>query len=158
MYVYKNTTPAAPQATCTKKYFRLMVSCCIVLLSFAAQGQTIVAAPDTVDIERIFTKVEKEARFPGGIAAWQQYLERNLDALAPVKDNAKPGRYNVRVQFIVSTEGEISNVRAIEAPADCPSCLASAIRVIQKSRRWQPATQSGRAVTYQAVQVFTFVR
>jgi protein TonB len=158
MRVYKNTTPAATHAICKMKYFRLMVSCCIVLLSFAAHGQTVVAAPDTADIERIFTKVEKEARFPGGIAAWQQYLERNLDARAPVKDNAKPGRYNVKVQFIVSTTGEISNVRAIEAPADCPSCLASAIKVVQKSRRWQPAMQSGRAVIYQAVQVFTFVR
>jgi protein TonB len=154
----KHPLPAAPQATRRNKYYRLVISCCVVLLSITAHAQQVVAAPDTTDMDIVFTKVEQEARFPGGIAAWQRYLQRNLDGSAPIKDNAKPGMYTVRVQFTVSKNGSISNVKAIEAPADCPSCIASAIKVIQRGPRWVPAVQRGRNVNYQHVQAISFLR
>lgn len=108
------------------------------------------------DYEKIFTKVEKEATFPGGMEAWKRYLERNLNANVAAEEGAATGNYTVKVQFIVDKEGAISNVRSIEVPAACPGCGAEAVKVIEKGPKWEPAIQNGRRVIYQAVQFITF--
>ncbi len=108
------------------------------------------------DYETIFIKVEKEAKFPGGMEGWRRYLERNLNANVASEDGAPVGNYTVKVQFIVDKEGGISNVEAIEVPKACPSCGTEAIKVIQKGPKWEPAIQNDRKVIYQAVQYVTF--
>ena len=106
--------------------------------------------------EGIFTKVEKKAKFPGGMEAWKKYLERNLNANIAAGDGAPTGNYTVKVQFIVDKEGGISDVHAIEIPKACPGCGAEAIKVISKGPKWEPAIQYDRKVIYQAVQYVTF--
>ena len=108
------------------------------------------------DYEKIFIKVEKEAKFPGGMEGWRRYLERNLNANVAAEDGALVGNYTVKVQFIVDKEGGISNVQAIEVPKACPSCGAEAIKVIQKGPKWESAIQNDRKVIYQAIQYVTF--
>jgi len=122
------------------------------------KGTGVVAAPpkQEEDYDKVFTKVEKEAKFPGGPEAWRKYLERNLNANAAQEDGAPPGNYTVKVQFIVDKEGNISNVQAIETPKACPSCAAEAVKIIKKGPRWEPAVQNGRNVIYQAIQFVTF--
>ena len=112
--------------------------------------------PIEEDFTKLFYKVEKEAKFPGGLEAWKKYLERNLNANVAADDGAPVGYYIVRVQFIVDKEGNISNVQAIEVPKACPDCGAEAVKIIQKGPRWEAAVQNGRKVNYQAVQVVTF--
>jgi protein TonB len=108
------------------------------------------------DYDGIFTKVEKEAKFPGGVEAWKKFLERNLNGQVATEDGAPEGNYSVKVQFIVDKEGNISNVTAIEIPKDCPSCGPEAIKVIKRGPKWEPAIQNGQPVNYQAVQSVTF--
>lgn len=122
------------------------------------QGTGVVAAPpkQEEDYDRLFTKVEVPAQFPGGLDGWKRYLERNLNNNAAQEDGAPVGSYTVKVQFIVDKTGLISNVTAIEAPKACPSCAKEAVRAIQKGPHWEPAVQNGRKVTYQAIQYVTF--
>lgn len=122
------------------------------------KGTGIVEAPKKVeeDYDKVFTKVEKEAKFPGGMEGWKRYLERNLNANVAADDGAPPGNYTVKVQFIVDKTGGISNVQAIEKPKGCPSCGAEAEKVIKKGPKWEPAVQNGRNVIYQAIQYVTF--
>lgn len=108
------------------------------------------------DYEKIFIKVEKEAKFPGGMEGWKRYLERNLNANVAAEDGAPVGNYTVKVQFIVDKEGGISKVQAIEVPKACPGCGPEAIKVIQKGPKWEPAIQNDRKVIYQAIQYVTF--
>lgn len=122
------------------------------------KGTGIVEAPKKVeeDYDKVFTKVEKEAKFPGGPEGWRRYLERNLDANVAANDGAPTGNYTVKVQFIVDKSGAISNVQAIEVPKTCPSCGPEAVKVIKKGPKWEPAVQNGRNVIYQAIQFVTF--
>jgi len=124
----------------------------------AEKGTGIVEAPKKVeeDYDKVFTKVEKEAKFPGGPEGWRKYLERNLDANVAANDGAPTGNYTVKVQFIVDKTGAISNVKAIEVPKTCPSCGPEAVKVITKGPKWEPAVQNGRNVIYQAIQFVTF--
>ena len=123
-----------------------------------AKGTGVVEAPKKVeeDYDKVFTKVEKEAKFPGGLEAWKRYLERNLNAQVAADDGASQGNYTVKVQFIVDKTGTISNVQAIEVPKACPSCGPEAIKVIKRGPKWDPAVQNGRNVIYQAIQYITF--
>ncbi|WP_147202862.1 energy transducer TonB [Segetibacter aerophilus] len=108
------------------------------------------------DYEKVFFKVEKEARFPGGMQAWKKYLERNLNANVAADDGAPTGFYTVKVQFVVDKEGGISNVQAIEVPKACPTCGPEAVKIIKKGPKWEPAIQNDRKVNYQAIQFVTF--
>jgi protein TonB len=122
------------------------------------KGTGVVEAPKAVeeDYDKVFTKVEKEAKFPGGLGAWKNFLERNLNAQVAADDGAPAGNYTVKVQFIVNKEGAVSDVKAIEVPKSCPSCGPEAVKVIKRGPKWEPAVQNGRNVIYQAIQNVTF--
>ena len=122
------------------------------------KGTGVVEAPKAVeeDYDKVFTKVEKEAKFPGGLAGWKNYLERNLNAQVAADDGAPAGNYTVKVQFIVDKTGAISDVKAIEVPKACPSCGPEAVKIIKRGPKWEAAVQNGRNVIYQAIQNVTF--
>ena len=113
------------------------------------------AKPDE-DYTKMFTKVEHEAKFPGGLEAWKKYLERNLNANIAADNGAPAGLYTVTLQFVVDRNGMISNIETVQVPKACPDCGSEAIRVIKKGPRWEPAIQNGNKVMYQAVQKITF--
>lgn len=122
------------------------------------QGTGVVEAPKPVeeDYDKVFTKVEKEAKFPGGPDAWKRYLERSLNSNVAADEGAPPGAYKVVLQFIVDKEGNISNVTAIDYPKSYPGCKDEAIRVIKKGPKWEAAIQNGRTVAYYASQSIIF--
>lgn len=113
------------------------------------------AKPDE-DYTKVFTKVEHEAKFPGGMDAWKKYLERNLNAGIASDNGAPEGLYTVTLQFVVDINGSISNIETIQVPKACPDCGNEAIRVMKKGPKWEPAIQNGNKVKYQAVQRITF--
>jgi protein TonB len=106
-------------------------------------GKGVVEAPrkDDEDWDKTFTKVEIESEYPGGAAAWQRYLNRNLRYPQEAIDNEVQGP--VVVQFIVDKEGNVSDVEAISGPQEL---RPEAVRVIKKSGKWTPAVQNGRQV------------
>ena len=106
------------------------------------------------DDNKIFEKVEIEASFKGGESAWRKYLERNLNPSAPVDNGAPEGTYTVYVQFIVSKDGSISDVKALTNHGY--GMEAEAVKVIKKGPAWTPAIQNGRSVNAYRKQPITF--
>lgn len=106
------------------------------------------------DYDKEFTSVEVQAKFPGGQEAWNKYLQRNLDAQTPTNEGAPAGNYTVTVSFLVSKDGSISEVQALNDPGY--GCAAEAVRVIKKGPKWTPAQQNGRSVIYRQKQNITF--
>jgi protein TonB len=106
------------------------------------------------DENKIFEKVEIEASFKGGESAWRKYLERNLNPSAPVDNGAPEGLYTVYVQFVVSKDGSISDVRALTKHGY--GMEEEAVRVIKKGPAWTPAIQNGRSVNAYRKQPITF--
>jgi periplasmic protein TonB len=101
---------------------------------------SVIALPqrEEEDWGKTFTKVEIESEYPGGIPAWQRFLNRNL-RFPPVDDI----QGTVVVQFIVDKDGSVSEVQALSGPDEL---RAEAVRVIRKSGKWTPAIQNGRQV------------
>jgi len=104
---------------------------------------------------KVFTVVQIPAEFPGGLPAWQKYLERNLNRDLPVENGAPPGKYTVYVTFIVDKSGGMSDVAAENDPGY--GTKDEAIRVIKKGPNWKPAVQNGRNVNYRHIQNIIFV-
>ncbi len=106
------------------------------------------------DENKIFEKVEIEASFQGGESAWRKFLERNLNPSAPVDNGAPEGTYTVYVQFVVSKDGTISDVRALTKHGY--GMEEEAVRVIKRGPKWTPAIQNGRQVNAYRKQPITF--
>jgi hypothetical protein len=106
------------------------------------------------DSDKVFTKVEIEAAFPGGDAAWRRYLEKYLQNFNPADNGAPFGSYTVRIQFIVDKEGKISNVTALTHYGFGMEEIA--IKVIKNGPKWTPAIQHGRNVKAFRTQPISF--
>lgn len=103
-----------------------------------------------------FNSVQQGPSFPGGVNAWSTYLKKSLKVNIPVDNNAPPGRYAVTVSFLVDKDGDVSEVKAVNAPKPDYGTAAEAERVIWRSGKWVPARQNGRTVTYRQKQRIVF--
>ena len=84
------------------------------------EGKQIVEEKKEDDENKIFDKVEIEAKFPGGDGKWRQYLERNCNAQVATDNGAPEGTYTTVVQFVVDKEGNIKGVNAFGENNDKP--------------------------------------
>lgn len=120
------------------------------------KGTQVVEVPKVSDDEnKIFTKVEVEASFPGGESAWRRYLQNNLNPNTPVDNGAPEGTYQVVVRFIVGRDGSISDVQAETSHGY--GMEQEAMKIIKKGPKWTPAIQNGRNVNAYCRQPITFV-
>lgn len=143
----------------SRKYYRFFLISSLLLTGAFAQSLTAQSVlKDTTAAEEeteIFEKVEVEAGFPGGDAAWLRYLQQNLNASVPANRKAPVGVYTVLIQFVVDKDGKISNITALTSHGY--GMEEEVIRILRKSPRWKPAIQEGRNVKAYRKQPVTFV-
>lgn len=128
----------------------------LILLMFSATTSMLYAQPwDSVTTNRnqIFTRAEVAPAFAGGVEEWNAYLKKNLNQ--KVAKKAPAGAYTVAVQFIVHTDGSLTDVKALTSHGY--KMEAEAVRVIKNTPRWIPAKQNGHDVTCYHMQPITFV-
>ncbi len=116
------------------------------------QESKVVAAPSDDD-NKVFTKVEIEAKFPGGDAAWGDYVKKAIIThMDELQEDGKSG--TCEVQFIVDKDGNVSDVQALTMQG---SKLAEiAVNVIRRGPKWEAAQQNGRKVKAFRRQKITF--
>jgi periplasmic protein TonB len=100
----------------------------------------------------IWTAVEVPASYNGD---WVKFLTRNLNANAPVENNAPAGRYTVLIQFVVDKEGNLSDIVPLTNYGF--GMEQEAIRVLKKAKGWKAGIQNGHQVTSYHKQPITFV-
>jgi N-acetylmuramoyl-L-alanine amidase len=110
---------------------------------------------DTPKNRIVFTRVEHEPEFPGGIEAWKKYLQANLKSNLPLEDSWNPGKYSVLVKFIVEIDGSISYITTENFKNS--KTAASCINIIKNGPKWKPAIQNGHIVAAYRSQPITFV-
>jgi protein TonB len=116
-------------------------------------GTQVVAAPPEKkeDPDKIFTKVEIDAQFPGGPAAWQRYVTRAIQAQLDEFTDADYGTCVVR--FIVDKTGKVSDVQATTMKGT--KLAEIAVNAIRNGPNWTPAQQNGRYVNAYRLQPVT---
>lgn len=117
------------------------------------KGTNVVAAPveKKEDPDKIFTKVEIEATFPGGLDAWSRYVSR---AITSHIDEFSDGDYGTCVvRFIVDKTGNVSDVQATTMKGT--KLAEVAVNAIRNGPKWVPAQQNGRYVNAYRLQPVT---
>lgn len=106
------------------------------------QSQLETGKADDVVEGQIFTVVEEQPSFPGGVPALFKYLAAEVKYPVIAQENGIQGR--VVTSFVVDKEGNIKQVK-VERGVD-PALDAEAIRVVKAMPKWIPAKQKGEAV------------
>lgn len=116
-----------------------------------AAASTSVRKPVRVDGD-VYTVVEHQPEFSGGMKALGTYLNQNLTYPAAAEKASVEGM--VLVSFIVTKTGEIANVQLVKGigfGAD-----EEAIRVVNKMPRWKPGRQGEESLNVQYVLPINF--
>lgn len=116
----------------------------ITVSSFTAHAQADSIPKLPMGDSTIFTAVDTEAYFPGGEEAWKQFLIANLKADVPVRKKAPAGKYAVWIQFIVDTDGKVSDIKALTEWGY--GMEAEVMRLLRRSPKWVPAILKGKPV------------
>lgn len=114
-----------------------------------------------VNLDKIFTTVDKPAEFPGGVNGWIKYLQKNLNADLGIecikpKKGKKVVTETVIVVFTIDTLGNVSDILIDNKRKVHPKLAAEAIRVIATGPKWIPAEQFGRKVKFRHRQSITW--
>jgi protein TonB len=86
--------------------------------------------------------VEKFPEFPGGMAAWAKFIQKNLRYPYSAQENEVQGK--VYVSFVIEKDGTLSDVKLVRGIGY--GCDDEAMRVIKKSPKWEPGKQNNTNV------------
>jgi periplasmic protein TonB len=100
--------------------------------------------PEPEKEPEIFKYVEEDAEFPGGMGEMRKYLAENIVYPQTAKELDIQGK--CYLTFVVSSQGNISNVTVVRGVPDCPECDKEAVRVIRNMPKWKPGKNGGKAV------------
>ena len=98
--------------------------------------------PTQTDTGKVYRKVETEADYPGGPAGWMEYLNKNLKY--PPEAINKEIQGMVIAQFIVNTDGSLSDIKITKSPSKILS--DETLKIIKNSGNWIPGKVKGRIV------------
>ncbi|MBR3398652.1 MAG: energy transducer TonB [Prevotella sp.] len=116
----------------------LMSLMAVFCLSTVSAQKTVVSKKN----QKVFDVVEQMPEFPGGMEALFKYMAENMKYPEDAKKQQVEGR--VLVQFIVETDGSVSNTEVLMRVF--PSLDAEAVRVISGMPKWIPGKQNGKVV------------
>lgn len=97
---------------------------------------------DDGDDNQIYTVVEQQPEFPGGMESMMKFIQKNMKYPAQARRMGTEGR--VFIGFVVNLDGKITDVNTVKGIS--MDCDKEAARVIQMMPPWKPGKQNGRAV------------
>ena len=92
--------------------------------------------------DQIYTVVEQQPEFPGGMEAMMKFIQKNMKYPAQARRMGTEGR--VFIGFVVNLDGKITDVATVKGIS--MDCDKEAARVINMMPPWKPGKQNGRAV------------
>ena len=89
---------------------------------------------------RIFSRTQSPAYYPGGEESWRKFLKKNLS------DDYK-GRHELQVRFLVDKNGDMSDFVLLNFNNQIPpEKFDEVVRVLKLSGKWFPSIQGGYCI------------
>ncbi len=92
--------------------------------------------------KEIFTIVEVQPEFVGGVDSLMSFLKSNIEYPAPALKSNIQG--TVYISFVVEPDGSISTVKCLRGIGG--GCDEEAMRVVKMMPKWKPGLQRGEPV------------
>jgi periplasmic protein TonB len=105
--------------------------------------------------EPVYDIVDEPADFPGGLTALREYMMENLKYPQTALEKELQGR--CLLQFYVSKDGSISNIKIKKGVTNCPECDMEAIRLVKSMPRWKPGKIEEKAVNSKFTFTVSFI-
>jgi TonB family protein len=112
------------------------------LLTMCTQPEKELTATEQPITGEVYTVVENQPEFPGGMAALGNYMSKTIKYPAAAERANVSGR--VFVSFIVTKTGEVQNVEILKGLGFGTD--EEATRVVAAMPRWIPGSQGGQPV------------
>ena len=107
-----------------------------------------------IETDTLFTRKDDKLAFKKEHKEWKHYLQKNLNGIVPIDNNAPAGVYEVMVNFMIMKDGTIANV---EAETNFGYGMEKeAVMVIAKGANWNPPTVFGHPINALHAQPVTF--
>ncbi|QHV94574.1 energy transducer TonB [Spirosoma endbachense] len=117
----------------------------IVLLAtfwLPLQAQTVQTDSSSTPDHLIYTVVQQQPEFPGGMSKLGQYISDNLRYPKAAQVAGLAGR--VFIRFLITKQGAIEGVKVLKGVS--PEIDAEAIRMVATMPNWVPGKVDGQAV------------
>ena len=132
--------------TTIKKHFYTILASIALSTIITASTQ---AQESNSQLEKIVTKVDTKANYPGGIRAFHQYFIDEIGTtLQTVKIEEGQTKIEVAINFFIDTDGSLVDISIVRSNLE-ESINQKMIEVIQNSVKWTPAIQNGQAIKSQ---------
>ncbi|MBP1646142.1 MAG: TonB family protein [Bacteroidetes bacterium] len=123
----------------------------IMVFAFSLNVNAQEKKSDNSDV--VFTVVENEAEFPGGLEAMNRFLAENIKYPTLAKQKNIEGK--VIISFIVEKNGTLTDIRTIKDIGE--GCGDEGVRIVKLMPKWKPAKQKGQPVRQQFLLPISFV-
>ncbi|ADB39529.1 energy transducer TonB [Spirosoma linguale] len=98
--------------------------------------------PQKLDDPTVFTIVEKQPEFPGGMGALSTFIKTNINYPPEAEKAGIKG--TVYLSFIVERDGSRTAITVLQGPGH--GCDEEAIRLVRIMPNWIPGSQDGQAL------------
>ncbi len=102
--------------------------------------------------EVIFTKVDNQPTFEGGMTAYYEYIQANLTYPAKAKKDGIEGK--VFIEFVITKTGKVESAKILRGLEE--NCDKAVLALISNSPDWKPGSQKGVPVNVKMVLPITF--
>ncbi|HYF33289.1 MAG TPA: TonB family protein [Chitinophagaceae bacterium] len=106
-------------------------------------GEPKVEQPVVVE-PSVLREAEVMPEFPGGLSAWQRFLQKNLRFPDQDADGEEGRKIVVTVRFIVNEDGSLSGLEILESGGT--EFDKEVLRVLNKSPKWVAGSNKGKKV------------
>ena len=104
--------------------------------------ETVVTEKEVVEDKTIYSFVEQNPEYPGGVKKLYEYLASHIEYPRMARDNGIEG--TVYLKFVVDKNGKVSDVKVQRGIG--AGCDEEAVRVVSTMPNWTPGRQNGAAV------------
>lgn len=147
-------------------YARRLIALPLLMLTLAAFSLQVNAGAENIKLpvlsvvnkeepNKISAPSQQPAKFIGGAAGWQKFLQATINRNVIVDKGGPPGKYAVKLSFIVDKEGDVRDVKALNDPGY--GSKEDAMRVLLSSPKWIPAELNGKKVVYRNTITITYM-
>lgn len=120
----------------------VLITVVLTLFWLPIQAQSVQTDSSSTPDHLIYTVVQQQPEFPGGMSKLGQYISENLRYPKVAQAAGLSGR--VFIRFLITKQGAIEGVKVLKGVS--PEIDAEAIRMVASMPNWVPGKVDGQAV------------
>jgi periplasmic protein TonB len=121
-----------------------MKNCILALIIFVMQLTIQANAQNNINTDSVYTTVDVQPEFPGGMKALGKYVDGRKNHKYPEEARKNKVEGKVLIKFLINEDGTCSDFKVIQGIGF--GCDEAAVEAFKKMPKWKPALVKGKPV------------